>query len=144
MTTNWQLFKWTVALVYALNYKHSFLQWHLRFVWQCIKHTVTYHLMGGARRSRIAAASHTKDLWASKKYTARASLGDIDFNFHKSNSTYAADADMARTSFVLQMFDQLMIGNFKLYVALGGVSTQFRKQIDVYEAFTLETKILAW
>ncbi|ORY84208.1 hypothetical protein BCR37DRAFT_391811 [Protomyces lactucae-debilis] len=144
MAGAWSVLKWTAALLYLLNYKHSFFQWHLRFFWQCIKHTITYKLMGGAQKSRIAASTNSRDLWASKTYQARASLGDIDFNFHKSNSTYAADADMARTSFCLQMFDQLMIGNFKLYVALGGVSSQFRKQIDMYESYTLETKILAW
>lgn len=51
---------------------------------------------------------------------------------------------MARTSFVLTKLDHFMILNFKYYVAVGAVSFQFHKQIDMFEKFHIETSILAW
>ena len=51
---------------------------------------------------------------------------------------------MARLDFLLVQFADFVIGNFKDYVALGGVACSFKRQIDPYERFELETKVLAW
>ena len=71
-------------------------------------------------------------------------MADLDFNIHKSNSTYLADADMARADFNLKHFGDHLIGNRKDYLALGAVSCHFSKEIRPYEKYELETKLLCW
>lgn len=77
------LARWTFVLIYALNFKNTLFVWHARFVWLCVKHTVSFKLLGGQAR----VTSGKKDVWQSRKYQGRASMGDLDFNLHKSNST---------------------------------------------------------
>lgn len=78
--------RWVFALLYCLNYKQTLFVWHFRFLYTCLRGIVLY-------KYKFAKAAHSNKLekqsiWTTHKITGRASLGDLDYNIHKSNSTY--------------------------------------------------------
>ena len=82
----------------------------------------------------------------------RNSLMDCDFNIHKSNSTYFTDIDIARSHHVPLLCGrgisavrkQLVKGNDKFGIMLGGVHCSFRKEIKPFQGFEIWTRLLAW
>lgn len=81
---------------------------------------------------------------------------EIDFNIHKSNSSYFADVDIARTHLVCTLFAkgiEKMRGGTAAYtgskkpvfgLALGGVSCNFKREVRPYEEYDIWSKILTW
>ncbi|KAI1262838.1 hypothetical protein F5Y18DRAFT_396429 [Xylariaceae sp. FL1019] len=88
--------------------------------------------------------------------TSTAQLGELDFNLHKSNSSYFADVDIARTHLVCTLFTkgiEKMRGGTGSYtgaknplfgLALGGVSCTFKKEVKPYQEYEMWSKILTW
>ena len=82
----------------------------------------------------------------------RNKLMDCDFNIHKSNSTYFTDLDIARSHLVpllcgrgvRKVRKQLVKGNDKFGIMLGGVHCSFRKEIKPFQGFEIWTRLLAW
>ena len=87
-------------------------------------------------------------------------LYDCDYNFHKSNSTYFQDLDVARAHLMSAIIRiglaRLNRGDTeglpkdttkskeKYVIALGGVSCFFQRQIEPLQQFEIYTRILAW
>lgn len=85
---------------------------------------------------------------------------DCDYNFHKSNSTYFADLDVARANFVACIIrtglarlnkgdreglpEDVGKEKGKYMIALGGISCFFRRQIEPLQGFEIYTRLLAW
>jgi hypothetical protein len=90
---------------------------------------------------------------------------DLDYNLHKSNSTYFTDLDISRMHCVACVFALGthrarfgMEGSGKrpteqgvpsdsrgqVSVHLGGVTCNFRKELKPYEAYEIWTRVLAW
>ncbi len=89
--------------------------------------------------------------------TSRAAPFEIDFNMHKSNSTYFADFDIARLHLMVRlcglglktMSEELYIadgrkGPKRLHMGMGGVHLNFRKEIRCWQGFEMWTQILCW
>ncbi|KAI8624123.1 hypothetical protein F5Y19DRAFT_481020 [Xylariaceae sp. FL1651] len=88
--------------------------------------------------------------------SSTAQLMEIDFNMHKSNSSYFADLDIARTHLVCTLFAKgidHMRGGSGAYtgsnkpifgLALGAVSCTFKKEVKPYEEYEMWSKILTW
>lgn len=95
--------------------------------------------------------------------TARAPLLEIDYNFHKSNSTYFADLDVARAHFVAYVLrpgikalstntatklvtdprtEKPAAGTFG--IVLGAVHCSFKTEISAYKGYEMWTRILSW
>lgn len=85
---------------------------------------------------------------------SRCSLLELDYNIHKSNSTYFSDLDVARMHLVASL---MRLGLDKAYtalkaerrgvstaIALGGVTCTFRREIRPLEAYEIWTRVLAW
>lgn len=88
------------------------------------------------------------------------SILDCDYNFHKSNSTYFADLDVARAHYVgcllktslarlnrgdlTNLPDEVKSIKGTYIVALGGVACVFRKEIKPFERFEIWTRLLSW
>ncbi|EMC96710.1 hypothetical protein BAUCODRAFT_108579 [Baudoinia panamericana UAMH 10762] len=101
-----------------------------------------------------------KHLFAPLITSSRNTLLDCDYNFHKSNSTYFADLDVARAHYVgailrtslarLNRGDEDGIpaeaksAKGKYVVALGAVSCFFQKQIEPLQQFEIYTRVLSW
>ncbi|KAG9243482.1 hypothetical protein BJ878DRAFT_115186 [Calycina marina] len=88
--------------------------------------------------------------------TSHAPIMEIDFNFHKTNSSYFSDIDIARTHLVCTLFSTGIEemrggtagwnpGNRPLFgLALGAVSCSFRRELKPYETYEMWTRILSW
>ncbi|GAO17921.1 hypothetical protein UVI_02027000 [Ustilaginoidea virens] len=93
----------------------------------------------------------------------RAPLLELDYNLHKSNSTYFTDLDVARTHLVSYLARRAMRNlahNHRtglvldprtgrpargpLGIMLGSVACSFRREIRAYRGYELWTRVLAW
>jgi hypothetical protein len=101
-----------------------------------------------------------KDLFAPMITSSWNSLGDVDYNFHKSNSTFFSDLDVARAHLVgniirtgLQRLNagdeeglpaEVRAVKGKYYVALGAVGCFFQREVPPLARFEIYTRILSW
>ncbi|PGH11294.1 hypothetical protein AJ80_07194 [Polytolypa hystricis UAMH7299] len=91
-----------------------------------------------------------------------ATLLEMDYNLHKSNSTYFADFDISRTALVTDIYTpgfeltkreldsetHAETGKKKfpgrMAVMLGSVYCSFKKEIPIYERYEMQSKVAAW
>ncbi|KAI0849674.1 hypothetical protein F5Y00DRAFT_269072 [Daldinia vernicosa] len=131
----------------VLNIKNMPFMWHLRLV-----NGFRFIL----RTQRPAVPLTHTHIFQPIITSSTAQLMEIDFNMHKSNSSYFADVDIARTHLVCTLFakgiDQ-MRGGTAAYtgskkpvfgLALGAVSCNFKREVRPYEEYEMWSKILAW
>ena len=87
-------------------------------------------------------------------------ITECDYNLHKSNSTYFADLDAARSALMGALLQRslarLNAGDLtglpeaakttkgSYIIALGGIAAIFRKEIKPLESFDIYTKVLTW
>ncbi|CRK17251.1 hypothetical protein BN1723_002398 [Verticillium longisporum] len=143
-----------LMLIFALfNFKNLPGMWTIR-LW----HAILYHCF--MRKSpRLGPRSLFRPLISE----SHAPLTEIDYNIHKSNSTYFSDLDIARSHMVSHLlrpgFRKLTHnaktgviidditgkprrGNFG--IMLGAVHCSFRREITAYAPYEMWTRILAW
>ncbi|KDN70838.1 putative capsule polysaccharide biosynthesis protein [Colletotrichum sublineola] len=81
---------------------------------------------------------------------SRVALLEMDYNLHKSNSTYFSDLDVARTDLLASLRAEAIRGGlYKEYkngvmVLLAGTSCTFKKEISPGAAFDMHSRILTW
>ncbi|KAK1070145.1 hypothetical protein LTR12_003482 [Friedmanniomyces endolithicus] len=142
---------WKIAAVaFALtNFKNLPGVWHIR-----VLRGILYQLY------LQPSPQPPKHLFAPLITSSRNSLYDCDYNFHKSNSTYFTDLDVARAHTVgclvrtglarLNRGDEEGLpaetksAKGSYYVALGAVSCFFQKQIEPLQSFEIYTRVLSW
>ncbi len=92
--------------------------------------------------------------------TSRSPAVECDYNLHKSNSTYFADLDVARLHHSMLLFQegvkkmqrtpQNIIGpdgkpaKGELFMIMGAVHCNFKREIKPYEKFEMWTRLLCW
>ena len=123
-----------------------------------------YHLrLLNAVRFVLASQRPKRDVMPEQLFqplitSSKACLIEIDVLGHKSNSTYFADADVARAHLITTMFGAgiskirggtTMNGlsgkpSSQFTVALGAVSCTFKKELRPYETYDMWTRILSW
>ncbi|KAI8944133.1 capsule polysaccharide biosynthesis protein [Xylaria longipes] len=144
-----------IALVVVLvNWKSLPLAWTSRVFNAMISHFLVrpFH-------------AYTPDkLFHPVKTETHVSLLEVDYNIHKSNSTYFADLDVSRTHLVGHLFaagcralsnnatTQLVMdpsdpsrparGTFN--VMLGAAQCSFKKELKPYQRFEMWSRILSW
>ena len=86
--------------------------------------------------------------------TSRSPVLECDYNFHKSNSTYFSDLDIARSQLISCIFttyfdtlskaskEDRKKGSFSF--ALGTVTCQFKREIKPYQKYEMWTRVLSW
>ncbi|ORY69080.1 capsule polysaccharide biosynthesis protein [Pseudomassariella vexata] len=144
-----------VALVVVLvNWKSLPLAWTVRVFNAMISHILVrpFH-------------THSPDkLFHPVISQSHVSLLEVDYNLHKSNSTYFADLDVSRSHLVSHLFargchalahnavtklveDPRKPGQFakgKFSVVLGAVHCSFKKEIAPYQGYEMWTSVLSW
>ncbi|KAK8104173.1 uncharacterized protein PG998_011206 [Apiospora kogelbergensis] len=97
-------------------------------------------------------------MWHPLITSSKAQLMEIDFNLHKTNSSYFSDLDIARGHLVCTLFSEAiayMRGGTSAWasaqskkpmfgLALGATSCSFKKEIKPYEEYEMWSKILSW
>ncbi|KAK9457981.1 hypothetical protein V1511DRAFT_508076 [Dipodascopsis uninucleata] len=127
------------GIYWLVNLKNAPFYWHVRFYT-----ALFYNLLFIKNPPALEA-----DVFRSRTYTTRSPLSECDLNGHKSNSTYFSDLDIARTEVVSDVFKKWIndsrskTGKFP-YVALGAVSTIFRREIKPLVQFQIKSKVVGW
>ncbi|OLN86783.1 hypothetical protein CCHL11_07854 [Colletotrichum chlorophyti] len=131
----------------ALNLKSLPFVWHLR-VLNAFRFTI--------RTLRPRVPPKPSMVFQPMITSSSADLAEMDFNLHKTNSSYFADADIARAHLMSTLFApaiERMRGGSGAYtgagaplfgLALGAVSCSFRREIHPGRSFDMWTRILAW
>ncbi|KAI1394376.1 capsule polysaccharide biosynthesis protein [Hypoxylon trugodes] len=144
-----------VALVVlVVNWKSLPLAWTFR-VW----HAMISHF--GFRRLH----KHTPDkLFHPIVTPSHVSLLEVDYNIHKSNSTYFADLDVSRSHLVCHLFArgcEALSKNASTHlvmdpsnpskpakgrfgVMLGAVHCSFKKELQPYQKYDMWSRVLSW
>ncbi|TQN74423.1 putative thioesterase atnL [Colletotrichum shisoi] len=116
----------------ALNLKSFPFVWHLR-VLNAFRFTIkTLRPRVRPRPSMVFQPIIT---------SSSADLAEMDFNLHKTNSSYFADADIARAHLMSTLFAPAIE---RMRGGSGAVSCSFRREIHPGSAFDMWTLILAW
>jgi hypothetical protein len=144
----------TLALVFALlNLKALPLAWHVRLFYRMFENWYSRDRVQRNLQS-LPSSKATYPLFEPVSISSRSPLLEIDYNLHKSNSTYFADLDESRTSLVTKLLiPGLKQGNTNLEreghrgplnVILGSVHTSFHREIKPYEGYEVRSRILGW
>ncbi|CAK9440607.1 uncharacterized protein LODBEIA_P46410 [Lodderomyces beijingensis] len=149
--------------LFVVSYKTVPLAYPVRFYFQVIrslgaskfftKQDATKHNTWGFRDGR--------DLFKFVDLKSSCSLLELDFYLHKSNSTFFFDLDIARTKLLTQVFQQFWwyafenrdgkmgkgqpyaVANFP-YTPVAAVQCQFKRELKLFEKFTIKSRVLAW
>jgi hypothetical protein len=137
-------------LLALLNLKSLPLVWHLRILY----HALTNLRSVDSKPSFSRKTPSIHPLFATHVLTTHAPLLEIDYNLHKSNSTYFTDLDASRTGLVFSLTSPgFKTGNAELeaqghrgrfVVVLGSVHASFRREIQPYERYEVRSRLLGW
>jgi len=144
LITIWRLL---VVLLLLGNIKNIPFIWHMRIV-------NAFRFCCKSQRPKVAVTH--EQLFRPLITTTHAPLMEIDFNLHKTNSSYFSDIDIARTHLVCTLFStgiEHMRGGTSAItgakrpifgLALGAVSCSFKRELKPYESYELWTRVLSW
>ncbi|KFG85903.1 capsule polysaccharide biosynthesis protein [Metarhizium anisopliae] len=142
------------TVLLALNWKSLPFAWNVR-IW----HAMILHLF--VREFH----AHTPDkLFHPIISESHASIGEIDYRLHKSNSTYLADLDISRSHLVSHLVARaghLAARNAKtrlvmdpsnpskpargsFNIGIGGVHCSFKREIKPFQKYEMWSRILSW
>ncbi|KAJ6441497.1 thioesterase-like superfamily domain-containing protein [Purpureocillium lavendulum] len=115
------------------------------------------------RQSRSTETIDDHPLFRLETISTHAPLAEIDFNMHKSNSTYFTDLDIARIKLVGRIMapawplDRMLVeykgrdGEMKRErvkgrpaLVLGATYTSFKREIKVLARYDVDSRVLAW
>ncbi|KAJ5692408.1 hypothetical protein N7462_001831 [Penicillium macrosclerotiorum] len=152
-------------LVILLNVKVLPFAWHVRLFYGYFR-----HFYFDRRPLPSSSPSGLPTLFQATIYTNKAPLFELDYNLHKSNSTYLTDLDIARGHHLYCLFregfhkfnspnappipipEQTSSSSSSLkpnargpfYPALGGVTCTFKREITPYTPYEIWTRVLSW
>jgi len=110
------------------------------------------HLLFWRRRLTITHASHgAESVFLPVITSSYTPLLDIDYNMHKSNSTFFSDLDDNRTELMLALFKNVMApkksgngGIKQKTINLGATSCTFKKPIPPFARYEISSRVLCW
>ncbi|KAL8791241.1 MAG: hypothetical protein Q9213_000198 [Squamulea squamosa] len=145
---------WKILTIFfaLLNLKQLPFVWHLRIINGLLRY------MPWTSGPRLDARSiGPSALFRPLILTSRATPLEIDYNLHKSNSTYFADFDIGRLHLMMCLCRAGIVktghdlwerdghkGPKRLRIMMGGVHINFRKEIKPAEAYEIWTRVLGW
>ncbi|PYH99853.1 hypothetical protein BO71DRAFT_83814 [Aspergillus ellipticus CBS 707.79] len=141
---------WKVtALFFAvLNLKNLPLVWHIRVYRYFFKHG--YLITPAVEQPPLPSTEVLNPV----SIFSRAPIMELDFNMHKSNSTYFSDLDVARTALVCKivvkgaaLLEKRLEKTGKkgfLGFILGGVYTTFKREIPAYTKYEIKSHVASF
>ncbi|KAF2500054.1 hypothetical protein BU16DRAFT_578081 [Lophium mytilinum] len=136
-----------LTIILLSNGKSLLFMWHVRLVLQ-----LSRHLLFRRRSLTISSASHgAESLFLPVLTSSYTPLLDVDYNLHKSNSTFFNDLDDNRTELMLALFKNVMApqkqGKSTLKpktINLGGTACIFKKPIAPFARYEISSRVLCW
>ncbi|KAI5301809.1 hypothetical protein KEM56_001339 [Ascosphaera pollenicola] len=172
------LFTWKAfaILMAVINIKNAPFAWHSAWINSVIQARVFYYMITRSNPRKHDLANQTKKelsdsgaesaisshpIFTPVSMLSHTPMTEMDYNFHKSNSTYFSDLDISRTTLVTHLYTpglQLVsreldthrneMGNKKypgvISVVLGSVYCSFKKAIIAYERYEMQSKVVGW
>ncbi|KAL1961589.1 hypothetical protein VTN77DRAFT_1415 [Rasamsonia byssochlamydoides] len=142
---------WMLVLTIVIlnNFKCLPLAWHIRLL-----RGFRYLL----RSNRPKDGPTPAQLFQPLIISSGNSFLELDYNMHKSNSTYFADLDIARCHLMCTLFSRgvdyarnarkragiLGASDDLIGLALGAVSCTFRKEVKPCQRYEMWTRVLSW
>ncbi|KHN96540.1 capsule polysaccharide biosynthesis protein [Metarhizium album ARSEF 1941] len=142
-----------LLLFVVLNWKNMPLAWTYRVFYAIVYHNIL----------RKSPDLTPRALFKPLVSETRAPLLEIDYNLHKSNSTYFTDMDVSRSHLVSYLTRRAMRSlalnsrtglvldpqtgrpaRGAMGVMLGSVSCSFKREIGAYRPYELWSRVLAW
>ncbi|KAH7080108.1 hypothetical protein BKA63DRAFT_464227 [Paraphoma chrysanthemicola] len=127
----------TLIMLLILNLKSVLFMWHYRF----------FRALWKGIRLHQNTALRLHDVFLPTACTSHVPLLEIDFNLHKSNSTYFSDLDVARayhTGVILGSLLTPKTGRVRCNIIVGAVSCTFKREIKLHSGYELSTKVASW
>ncbi|GAW18543.1 hypothetical protein ANO14919_080190 [Xylariales sp. No.14919] len=135
--------------------------------WKSLPLAWTYRVFNGMVSHLLVRPCHTytpDKLFQPVKTETHVTLLEVDYNIHKSNSTYFADLDVSRTHLVGHLLAQgcrALSNNAStklvpdpsdpsrpakgaFNIILGGVQCSFKKELKPYQRYEMWSRILSW
>ncbi|KAI0967397.1 capsule polysaccharide biosynthesis protein [Xylaria arbuscula] len=135
--------------------------------WKSLPLAWTFRVFNGMISHLIVRPSNTytpDKLFEPVKTETHVTLLEVDYNIHKSNSTYFADLDVSRTHLVGHLLsrgcralhnnastklvrdpsDPSRAAKGSFGIVLGGVQCSFKKELKPYQRYEMWSRILAW
>lgn len=147
-------------LFLVATYKTLPFSYCIRFYYLVLKNVVLTRLKyRQTKQNTFGITGKSKhDLFRAIDYHSYASPLEIDMYLHKSNSTYFLDLDLARTQMVSKVFQKLFMSYYDNefsefkgkkfsnypYVPVGLVQCLFKKEIKLFQRYTISSNVLAW
>lgn len=136
-------FENVVYLLILLNLKTFPLAFHVRLYYYVIKNFY------------VLPRQKMKSIFEPSTMTTVTTMLEMDFNLHKSNSTYFTDMDISRTGLLTKMFHKFyrtfedpalpkMKSYQFVYTPLGSVGVVFKREIAPYMPYQVESRIFGW
>lgn len=135
-----------LALLFALtNIKNIPFVWHIRFF-----RAYFYHMY------LQPTPTPPSSLFLPVVTSTRSPILEMDYNLHKSNSTYFADMDISRTHLFTAIIHRAIRKSSQLLpassgntggahmIALGGVACNFKREILPYKRYDMYTRLLTF
>ncbi|KAF2008829.1 hypothetical protein BU24DRAFT_415567 [Aaosphaeria arxii CBS 175.79] len=113
---------------------------------------IARHLLFGRAKLTVKSAKHGGEaLFAPVVTSSYTPLLDIDYNVHKSNSTFFTDLDENRTELMLALFKDVVrplktgkdAPKPKMF-NMGGTSCIFKKAIAPFARYEISSRVLCW
>lgn len=109
------------------------------------------------RSQRRKQKNSPSDIFLPLVTESHSPFNEIDFNLHKSNSTYVTDHDVARVHLMCTLFaagierarfaesnEVIGGGNAQLKAIVAGISCYFKREIPPYSEYEMWTRVVAW
>lgn len=130
----------------------------IRFYLKVFKYIVLQKPMFNKIRVNTFGVNSPKEVFRWIDYDTYVSPLEIDMFLHKSNSTYFADLDIARTKMVCIIFQTLFCnyydnvsGEFRgkslknlPFIPVATVQSTFKHELTVFQRFTIKSRVLSW
>ncbi|KAF2028405.1 hypothetical protein EK21DRAFT_113900 [Setomelanomma holmii] len=133
-----------LGIACVANAKSLLFAWHGRLFLQLARHF-------SFRRNHLTVRHGGEGLFAPVVTSSYTPLLDIDYNLHKSNSTFFSDLDDNRTELMLALFKDVVkpiprgdaTTKPKMF-NLGGTSCIFKKAVAPFAKYEISSRVLCW
>jgi len=131
-----QVLFWTIMI---LNIKTLPFAWTVRFFWSAFTHL-------GFRKDQLPAPDSLFE--PVTRHLLPTTPADLDINFHKCNSSYFIDLDIARCDLLLSKFKAVINASRKtkrtVFIPLGSVGCRFYAEIKPLEKVRIESRVVCY
>lgn len=145
-----------LLLLLVFDYKLMPFSWSLSMILHIVPNLKK---MPPVQLPSSAAAPKRNPLFEAISVTQRSSFGELDFNLHKSNSTFFADADVSRTKLIFSLFSPALRrkddhnilrilhkeghkGGLKFI--LSAVHATFQKEVLPLQSYSVDSRVHSW